>query len=192
MRIRPRDITIGLLLAITIALTFYFYENLGIAKKSACIDLLTILPSEPKSILTLTKPIKNQKFSWNDSGIQKIFNNNIPQKWTEILRLQNGIGVCPTFLSSGRKPAVRTYRHKPDRQASKNWIVRVSSRERESQQLHALLFPGHGGTIHGLLPTRRPVCGQLQQENADTGTWSPNQQNQSGQLGYPSLKIYYG
>lgn len=58
MRIRPRDITIGLLLAITIALTFYFYKNLGIAKKSARIDLLTILPSEPKSILTLTKPIK--------------------------------------------------------------------------------------------------------------------------------------
>ena len=78
MRIRPRDITIGLLLAITIALTFYFYKNLGIAKKSARIDLLTILPSEPKSILTLTKPIKNQKFSWNDSGIQKIFNNNSP------------------------------------------------------------------------------------------------------------------
>ena len=47
MRIRPRDISIGLLLAITIALTFYFYNKLGIAKKSARIDLLTILPSEP-------------------------------------------------------------------------------------------------------------------------------------------------
>ena len=109
MRIRPRDITIGLLLAITIALTFYFYKNLGIAKKSARIDLLTILPSEPKSILTLTKPIKNQKFSWNDSGIQKIFNNNIPQKWTEILRLQNELEYAQlSFHQEGNLLCVRT------------------------------------------------------------------------------------
>ena len=109
MRIRPRDITIGLLLAITIALTFYFYKNLGIAKKSARIDLLTILPSEPKSILTLTKPIKNQKFSWNDSGIQKIFNNNIPQKWTEILRLQNELEYAQlSFHQGGSLLCVRT------------------------------------------------------------------------------------
>ncbi len=109
MRIRPRDITIGLLLAITIALTFYFYKSLGIAKKSARIDLLTILPSEPKSILTLTKPIKNQDFSWNDSGIQKIFNNNIPQKWTKILRLQNELEYAQlSFHDEGSLLCVRT------------------------------------------------------------------------------------
>lgn len=98
---RVKNITVAILLIIAVSLTFHFYRNLRTAEKSARIDLISAMPTEPQSLLSITKVTRSVKNNLENDLVPQLFSIDIPEKWIKILYLQDHIDKAQLSFHSG-------------------------------------------------------------------------------------------